>query len=270
MEKLVLTGCSGGMGFATLKKLLKAGYFVYGLDIVEPKETLENFEFFKVDLENSNSINEAYLKIANKEKEISAIISMAGIYDANSLVEMPEENFIKIFNINVFSIYRINKTFLPILKKGGKIIMVSSELAPLDPLPFTGIYGITKSTIEKYAYSLRMELQLLGFQVVVIRPGAIDTQLLGVSTSKIEKFKENTKLYTYNAEKFLDITNAVESRKISPEKIGNLTLKVLNKKNPKYVYKINRNFLLLILNALPQKLQNYIIKRILLSKKKAK
>ena len=79
---------------------------------------------------------------------------MAGIYDLNSLIEMKEEDFVRIFDINVFSIYRINKTFAPLLKEKGKVIIVSSELAPLDPLPFTGIYGITKSTVEKYAYYL--------------------------------------------------------------------------------------------------------------------
>ena len=110
---------------------------------------------------------------------------------------MKEEDFIRIFDINVFSIYRLNKTFVPLLKNKGKVIMISSELAPLDPLPFTGIYAITKSTVEKYAYSLRMELQLLDKQVIVIRPGAVNTSLLDVSTTKLDKFTNETELYSY-------------------------------------------------------------------------
>ena len=192
---------------------------------------------------------------------------MAGMYDLGSLVEMSEEQFLRIFDINVFSIYRLNKIFLPLLKEKGKIIVVSSELAPLDPLPFTGIYGITKTTIEKYAYSLRMELQLIDKQVVVIRPGAVNTSLLDVSTTRIDRFEKETELYKYNASKFKEITNKVESRKIPPSKIANLAYKISLKKKPKYIYKINRNPLLLLLNALPQKTQNWIIKKILLSKK---
>ena len=144
--------------------------------------------------------------------------------------------------------------------------MISSELAPLDPLPFTGIYAITKSTVEKYAYSLRMELQLLDKQVIVIRPGAVNTSLLDVSTTKLDKFTNETELYKYNAKKFKEIVDEVEARKVSTDKIASLTYKILNKKKPKYVYKINRNKLLLLLNILPQRMQNYIIKRILLSK----
>ena len=144
--------------------------------------------------------------------------------------------------------------------------MISSELGPLDHLPFTGIYGITKSTVEKYAYSLRMELQLLGYQVVLIRPGAIDTGLINVSVDKLDRFTRDTKYYQYNSKKFLKIVNSVENKKIHPSKLANLIYKVSFKKKPRYVYKINRNFLLLVLNALPQHFQNWVIKKILTSK----
>ena len=144
--------------------------------------------------------------------------------------------------------------------------MVSSELAPLDPLPFTGLYAITKSAIEKYAYSLRMELQLLGYKVILIRPGAVDTGLLNVSTNKLDKFTESTTHYQYNANKFKHIVDSVENKKIPPEKIANLIYKISGKKKAKYVYKINRNGYLLLLNILPQRLQNKIIKHILTSK----
>ena len=267
MKYIVLSGVSGGMGLATAKELTKNGYYVFGLDIKEPSETIENLQFIKTNLREVESINNAFNEAKKVTNELEAIISMAGVYDLNSLIEISEEDFIRIFDINVFAIYRLNKTFVPLLKEKGKVIMVSSELAPLDPLPFTGLYGITKSTIEKYAYSLRMELQLLNKQVIVMRPGAVNTSLLDVSTSRIDRFSKETELYKYNADKFQKITSSVENRKIPAEKIGKLTVKILKKKKPKYLYKINRNFLLLLLNAMPQRFQNWVIKKILLSKK---
>ena len=266
MKTIVLSGFSGGMGLETAKKFASNGYFVYGLDIKAPKEIIENSKYINTNLCDLESIKKAFDIIKSEVNEIDAIISMAGIYDLNSLIEMKEEDFIRIFDINVFSIYRLNKIFLPLLKKKGKIITVSSELAPLDPLPFTGLYGITKSTIEKYAYSLRMELQLLDYQVVVIRPGAVSTTLLDVSTSKLDKFTQETELYGYNAKRFKKIVDNVENKKLPPSKIANLAYKIVNKKKPKYIYKINRNPLLILLNILPQRFQNWIIKKILLSK----
>ncbi len=268
MKYVVLTGVSGGMGLATAKKLTTDGYHVFGLDIKEPKETIEGLTFIKTDLRDSSSINNALEIVKQTTMELDAIINMAGIYDSYSLIEMNEEDFIRIFDINVFSVYRMNKTFVHLLKEKGKVVMISSELAPLDPLPFTGLYGITKSTVEKYAYSLRMELQLIDKQVVVIRPGAVDTSFIEVSNSRLENFTNNTSLYKYNAQKMMDIIHKIESRKIPPEKIAQLVNKILLKKKPRYTYKINRNPLLLLLNAMPQRFQNWVIRKILLSKKK--
>jgi short-subunit dehydrogenase len=176
---------------------------------------------------------------------------------------MSEERFMKIFEVNLFGVARINKIFLPLLKKDSRILITTSELAPLAPLPFTGIYAITKSTLDKYAYSLRMELQLLGIKVSVLRPGAIDTGMIDVSTAELDAFCSNTKIYSCNARRFKSIVNSVQARKIPAQKIADKTLKILTKKRPKQVYKINRNPLLLMLNALPQSLQTKIIKQVL-------
>ena len=266
MNAIVVTGVAGGVGFQVAKKFLSEGYKVFGLDINSPKEELDNLVYIKTDLRSELEVINAFNVVKESGLEINSIISTAGIYDLNSLVEMSEEDFIKMFDINVFAMYRVNKIFLPLLKEHGKVIMISSELAPLDPLPFNGIYSITKATVEKYAYSLRMELQLLNRQVVVIRPGAIDTQMTENSIRKIEKFTQETAYYQYNSKRFMKIVNSVESKIIPPEKVANLIYKVSNKKKPRYVYKINRNPLLLLLNAMPQKFQNWIIKKILTSK----
>ena len=267
MKTVLITGASGGMGLATAKHLISQGYEVYALDI-KPVEEFEHFHFVQTDITKEESVVEAAKRIEEGGVRIDSIVHLAGIYDLNSLVEMSEEDFIRIYNINLFGVYRINKAFLPLLNKKAKILITTSELATQDPLPFTGIYGITKAALDKYAYSLRMELQLLGYQVVVLRPGAIDTGLLDVSMAKLKDFKENTVLYKENANKFDEIVNKVESKKIPPEKIGKLVAKILHKKKAKFVYTINRNPLLKLLNLLPNRFQTWVIKKILTKKQK--
>lgn len=80
----------------------------------------------------------------------------------------------------------------------------------MDLLSLTGIYAVTKG--DKYAYSLAMELQLLGISV--------ETGMLGVSTRELDRFCEKTKLYPCNARRFHRIVDRVEARSILPEKIG--------------------------------------------------
>ena len=101
MKKYVLiTGVSGGMGLETAKKFIENDYIVFGLDIVEPKITLDNLIFYKVDLTDSNQINEVYNKISNLNIKFDSIINTAGIYNLDSLIEISEEQFIKIFIAN--------------------------------------------------------------------------------------------------------------------------------------------------------------------------
>ena len=149
------------------------------------------------------------------------------------------------------------------MKNGSKILLTTSELAPLDPLPFTGVYAVTKAALDKYAYSLRMELQLLGISVSVLRAGAVSTGMLGVSTTALDRFCENTALYQCNAERFKKIVCGVEAKSVPPEKIANKTAAILRKKRMKFAYSINRNPLLRLLNALPKSWQCAIIKKIL-------
>ena len=108
-----------------------------------------------------------------------------------------------------------------------------------------------------------MELQLLGISVSVLRAGAVKTDMLGASTDALERFVGRTKLYKCNAERFEKIVDSVEARCVPPEKIANKVLYILGRKRPAFAYGINRNFLLLLLNSLPKRLQLAIIKSVL-------
>ena len=258
MKHILVTGATGGMGKAICDRLISKGYKVYGIDY-KKNDDVDGLEFYECDVTDTESVEAVFEKIKEQTGKLDGIVHTAGIYDMDSLIEMSEERFIRIFDINVFGVFRINKIFAPLLTKGSRIVITSSELAPLDPLPFNGIYGITKATLEKYAFSLRMETNLMGIPVSVIRPGAVKTALIGASNVAIERFVSNTKLYQCNAKRFKKIVDSVQSRNITPDKIADKVLAALEDKNPKYLYNINRNPLLLLLNSLPDKMQVDII-----------
>lgn len=261
MKNILITGVCGGMGHAAAKRFLEAGFRVFGVDCREDCDL--PIDYFPVDITNADSVEEARAKISAETDNLDGILHFAGIYNLDSLIEISEEEFVRIFNINLFGVYRINRAFVPLLQKGGRVIITSSELAPLDPLPFTGLYAVTKGAVEKYADSLRMELNLHGVSVSVIRPGAVNTGMLGASTAALEKFCKNTKRYSCNAEKFRRVVDSVEAKNVPPEKIADTAFQAMTAKQPKYVYNINRNPLLRLLNVLPRRLQVWIIAQIL-------
>ena len=266
MQYVLVTGAYGGMGKAAAHAFQKAGYFVFALDknVETAKENpIKNILPIQADITNKESLENALQIVQSHTNHLDAILHFAGIYILDSLVEISEENFRRAFEINVFGSYQINRIFLPLLNKSSRILLTTSELAPLYPLPFTGLYAITKSTLDKYAYSLRMELQLLEIKVSVLRAGAVETDMLGVSTRALDRFCKNTQLYTCNAVRFQKIVNSVEARSVSPMRIARKSEKILQKRNPRFVYTVNRNPLLLLLNLLPRRIQFWVIRRIL-------
>lgn len=262
MKYIIVTGAYGGMGRKTVELLKKQGYCIIAIDKMTGAAE-ENVIPLQVDITDAESVKCAFEKVKAVTDALYAIVHFAGVYMLDSLVEIESDRFAQAFQVNLFGAFLVNKTFLPLLKSGSRIIITTSELAPLDPLPFTGIYAVTKGALDKYAYSLRMELQLLGISVCVIRAGAVDTGMLSVSTDALDRFCANTKLYSCNAERFKHIVESVEAKRIPPEKIAQKTLKILKEKNPRFAYNINRNPLLLLLNTLPKRLQFWVIKQVL-------
>lgn len=259
---VLITGAYGGMGKATAEALAQRGFRVFALDrtVGEGGEDIIPVE---ADLTDENSVTAAYRQVREMTDSLYAIIHFAGIYMLDSLLEIEGEAFERIFKINLGGAFLVNKTFLPLLEAGSRILITTSELAPLDPLPFTGIYAVTKRALDTYAYSLRMELQLKQIEVSVLRAGAVDTGMLGVSTAALERFHKKTKLYTCNAERFSRIGNKVEARCISPETLARKVIRILHKRRPQFAYAINRNPLLLLLHALPHRMQFWVIRQVL-------
>lgn len=262
MKYVLVTGAYGGMGRATVKELVKKGFTVFALD--KKIGSAENGVIpVQTDVSDFESVKSAFEKVKAVTNELCAVIHFAGVYSLNSFVEISNEEFDRVFKINLYGVFFVNKVFVSLLKKQGNIIITTSELAPLNPLPFTGIYAVSKSALDGYAFSLRMELQLKDISVSVIRAGAVSTDMLGCSVSALNDFCKTTKTYTCNAERFKKIVDKIEAKNVNPNKIADKVLKILRAKTPKFVYKINRNKLLLLFNVLPKGVQFKIIKRIL-------
>ena len=262
MKDRLVTGAYGGMGRATVKALRALGYRVFALDkrVDAPEDGIIPIP---ADITSPEAVRAAFATVREHSESLFAVVHFAGIYMLDSLVEMDPSEFRKIFDVNLYGAYLVNKECMPLLGKGSLILITTSELAPLDPLPFTGIYAVTKAALDKYAYSLRMELQLLGIDVSVLRAGAVDTGMLGVSTSALDSFCGKTQLYTCNAERFKSIVERVEARCVPPEKIAKKALRIIEKRKPTFAYSINRNPLLLLLGILPKRIQLFAIRTVL-------
>ena len=110
MGNYLLTGAGGGMGSCIRRSLTREGHTVWGIDRY-PSEGV-----IGADITRLSDLQAAFELVQSKAGRLDGIIHTAGIYDLNSLVEMPEEDFVGDFNVNLFGMYRVNRVFLPLLK----------------------------------------------------------------------------------------------------------------------------------------------------------
>ena len=258
---VLITGVASGIGNSLANLFKDKGHFVYGLDINEI--VLENITSFKCDITNKDDLNKVKEYLLSKQIKLDMIINVAGIHKMVSLVESDYNQMKKLIDINLCGTMLVNNTFHSNLDTFGKIVIITSEVADFDPMPFNGLYNVSKTALESYAQALRQELNLLGQKVITIQPGAIETALSTNSMTDTQNLANQTILYKKQANKFLNIAKKFMGKPIKSDTLAKFIYKKVTKRNPKYTYKIHRNFGLVLLNILPKKLQCAIIKLLL-------
>lgn len=263
MKNMLITGGAGGIGRAASAYFSQKGWKVYSCDIVSQESVDENIIPVVMDIRSTESVAIARALVEADTDHLDVIVNLAGIYIMDSLVEVSEEDFLCMFDINVNGAYRVNKEFLPLFKNGGRIIIITSELSGLDPLPFNGIYNITKTTLEAYAHSLRLELALLDVPVITIRPGPVDTKLLDNSFSSMERMCKKTQLYRTNAVQFHHIMKKATGKPMPPEKLAGAIYRVAITPHPRASYMLGAGLALRLFSALPANTQATLLKKLL-------
>lgn len=260
---VLVTGASGGIGYAVTEYFAKNGVHVYACDVRDREFTSENITFFKLDISSPEEVKTASENLKADGVTLDAIVNIAGIFTIDSFIEIPTEILQKVFEVNFLGAVYVNKYFHALLKEKGRILVTTSEVAPLEPMPFNSIYNATKTALESYTQGLRQELNLLGQKVITIRPGAFNTSLAQGSLVKTKELTEKTVLYKGQSKKFYSVVKMFMGNPLPPEKIAPTYYRALTSKQPKLVYSKHLNPLLLLMNILPKRLQCFAVKMIL-------
>jgi NAD(P)-dependent dehydrogenase (short-subunit alcohol dehydrogenase family) len=263
MKKMnvIITGASSGIGKATAEYFLDSGHTVYSIDI--KKSDNEKITSYVADIRDSEALEAIYNDIKAKEISFDAIISVAGVHEMASLVETDFNKVKRLMDINLLGTMLVNKTLYPLLNKDGRIIIVTSEVASYDPMPFNGLYNISKTALECYAQALRQELNLIGQRVITVLPGSTLTPLEDGSQDATKILADTTVYYKKQAKHFEDLVRNFRGRPTEPKNIARLIYKAVVSKHPRLSYAKHRNIGLVLLSILPKRLQCFIVKLLL-------
>ncbi len=271
MKTVVITGATGGLGMATTLFLAERGWKVFALDLdCERLEKIraENIIPVQVDVTDQGSVRQAVEEVRKSTDALDGIINFAGILLMGSVIEKPAEDLQRILEINLLGMYRINRSFFPMLEQGkGRIVNVSSEVGVLSPAPFMGFYTLSKHAVEIYSDALRRELKFLGIPVIKIRPGAFRTSMQGGVIGLFEQTRDSSELFRDNIERGRSMAEQGIGGAKDPAVLSGIIHKALTVRKPRLVYKVNLNRKLQFLSALPRRWQDLIYHRVLRAKK---
>ena len=193
-KNIIVTGASGGIGNAIIKKLNKAGANILasGTRIEKLEELKKNFENIKIlrfDISQSEKIEE-FIENATDELggSLDGIINNAGITQDNLAIRMSLEEWQKVININLTSTFLLSKFAIKkmLKNKSGKIVNITSVVGHTGNLGQAN-YTASKAGIVAMSKSLAIEYAKKNININCISPGFIKTAM----TNKIdEKFKE--------------------------------------------------------------------------------
>ena len=259
---VLVSGAASGIGRALTDALVRQGHRVVALDI-RPIEAEDGVLPFRADVTREEELRLVSEQLRTRGVLLDTIVSAAGVHAMTSLVEGDTDTLRRLMDVNVLGTMLLCRTLHEHLRPRGRVVIVTSEVATLDPLPFNGLYSVSKAALDSYAQALRQELHLLGQTVVTVRPGAIDTPLCRTSLEATAALAASTALYQRQATHFLALTRAFMGRPMPPERLARLLVRIITKRRVRYVYHKHRNVGLVLLSCLPIRLQCAIIRALL-------
>lgn len=190
-DKVVLiTGAAGGIGAEVVDGFTKSGSKVYATDI----STGTGPYFIQGDMTNENFRHELISQIIRKERRIDVLVNNAGIYLRTPILQISQEEWAKLMDINLTSLFFLTQAVLDIMikQKSGSIVSLASVAGKVGGIIAGAHYAASKAAIECLTKSMAKSAAANGVRVNAVAPGIIDTPMqIGVPKEQMEFLIKN-------------------------------------------------------------------------------
>jgi NAD(P)-dependent dehydrogenase (short-subunit alcohol dehydrogenase family) len=173
MARVLITGCSTGIGRAAAVELTKRGHEVVAT--ARRPETLEDLDVaatLALDVDDDSSVREAVAAAG----ELDALVNNAGFGVSGPVEQIGVDHARAIMETNFFGAVRMIQAVLPQLRSrgAGTIVNVTSLAGRVAP-PLGGFYAASKYALEGLSEALHYEVGHFGIRVRIVEPGIFST-----------------------------------------------------------------------------------------------
>lgn len=201
-KNVIVTGGASGVGKELTKQMLERGCNVAAIDI--NGENLENLKkeldskrlrTYVVDMGDIESIKAFRENYKKDYSDVDIIINNAGIIQPFVKVgELEDKTINKVMNVNFFGPVNLIRFFMDDLIKdrSEQYIVNVSSMGGFFPFPGQTIYGASKAALKIFTEGLYAELEKTNVRVMIVLPGAMNTNITANSNVKVDMSKEDS------------------------------------------------------------------------------
>jgi NAD(P)-dependent dehydrogenase (short-subunit alcohol dehydrogenase family) len=191
-QAAVVTGAASGIGLAVCRRLLDAGWMVFGLDnapdrleaVAKSFAAHENrFRAVPTNVASAPSVAATFHEISGVVSGLNALITCAGVLRTGLMEDMAIEDFDLVLNVNTRGTFLCAQKALPLLRAAAtpenpsRVVLLSS-VAALRPKIVSGAYAASKAAVSQLCRVMAAEWAPSGVLVNALAPGTVDTPMV--------------------------------------------------------------------------------------------
>jgi dTDP-4-amino-4,6-dideoxygalactose transaminase/NAD(P)-dependent dehydrogenase (short-subunit alcohol dehydrogenase family) len=243
LPSVLVTGAGRGLGRAIAEAFHAQGWFVIATDydaaLLKDLEQTPRTLTARHDVGDIEAAADVAALIRAQVGRLDAVVNNAGVNQFYPVCEAPPQRTIDAFRINTFGALIVSQACLDLLVESrGRIVNIASESSPFRP-PFQ-FYQSTKMALECLSDVMRRELQFLGVHVAIIRPGAIQTDLIeGTRNIEIDLAGSRFEPWFPNFRRMVE--RGIPSRVSTPAEVAQVVFRAATDPKKKVLYRINND-----------------------------
>jgi NAD(P)-dependent dehydrogenase (short-subunit alcohol dehydrogenase family) len=248
-EKIALiTGCSSGFGLLTAIELASRGHRVIAtMRNLDKRHRLDQaaaganvtpkIDVRRLDVTDFDSIPDTVTSVIRDYGRIDYLVNNAGFPMAGFAEDILLSELREQLETNFFGHVAVTKAVLPQMRaqRSGHIIMVSS-ISGRNAAPSLSCYAASKFALEGWSESLRMELRSLGIRVVLVEPGAFETDIWDRNARLGQHVTDHSSPNAERARRFRDYIQSGGVKKRDAREVARLIARIADDPDPRLRY----------------------------------
>ena len=192
----IITGGTRGIGLEIVRTFLKNGAKVVltgskedsvnkALSVLKDEFNEDNILGFWPSLNNEQEVTEMFDKVVEKFSKVDIVINNAGVSSSTPIENYTTEEYDKIADINMKSVFVVSKVAVSYLEKTKGVIINTSSMVSIYGQPSGCIYPMSKFAVNGLTKSLARELAPKGIRVNAVAPGIIETDMVAALPKEV-------------------------------------------------------------------------------------